>query len=163
MNANLSFGPEVLDAIAERLKPSIKDALAQAMKGLMPPTPLVSNDHHRTQAPKLPDSTGVEVSIEDRINAQTVKGEILKQNGQKDDRLLIDCRTAAHLLDVSTRTLYRLSSEGALPPAVKVGRLSRWRAEELKAWVDADCPLLKDWHWPQHESQSLASKKTARR
>lgn len=45
---------------------------------------------------------------------------------------LVDLRSVAAQLAVSTRTIHRLIAAGELPPPVKVGRASRWfRADVL--------------------------------
>ena len=68
--------------------------------------------------------------------------------------LLIDVKEVARRLDLSERTVWRLSSAGMLPrPVVIGGKSKRWRAEEIAAWVAAGCPDRKAWE--------AMSKKTA--
>lgn len=40
------------------------------------------------------------------------------------------------LTRVSSTTIYRWIDEGSFPPPVKAGRLSRWRASEVAAFID---------------------------
>ncbi|WP_165064028.1 helix-turn-helix transcriptional regulator [Paludisphaera rhizosphaerae] len=58
-------------------------------------------------------------------------------------RLLIDAEEFARWLDVSERTLWRLLSAGKVPKPMRVGRSTRWRAEEIRGWIDRGCPAEK--------------------
>lgn len=61
--------------------------------------------------------------------------------------LLLTAAVAAGLCSVSLRTWRRLDSSGAIPQAIPVGISSkRWRLDELKAWVAADCPSRYEWN-----------------
>lgn len=51
----------------------------------------------------------------------------------------------AGLLQVSKRSLWRLRSSGKLPRPVKLGGSVRWRAEEVRLWIEAGCPNLREW------------------
>lgn len=51
--------------------------------------------------------------------------------------LLIDPRAAAALLAISARTLWALTAPRGPIPAVRVGRLVRYRPDDLAAWVQA--------------------------
>jgi excisionase family DNA binding protein len=53
---------------------------------------------------------------------------------------LLAVHRVAEILSCSTRHVYRLSSSGRMPPAVKVGALARWSREAIEAWVAANCP-----------------------
>lgn len=48
----------------------------------------------------------------------------------------------AVLLGCSPRTVYRLADRGAMPPAIKLGALRRWRRVEIERWLDARCPEI---------------------
>lgn len=54
--------------------------------------------------------------------------------------LLLDVKETAELLNASPRTVYRLSDAGRMPRPVKIGALVRWRADEIRRWIDAGCP-----------------------
>lgn len=58
-----------------------------------------------------------------------------------DDVLLMAVEQVAHLLQVSTRTVWRLVSAGKLVAPVYVGKAARWRYRDLKQWIEAGCPL----------------------
>lgn len=71
--------------------------------------------------------------------------------GQKmptDQGLLIDLRAVAKLLNISERTVWGMADEGRMPKPIKIGRIARWRQEEIQAWVRAGAPAMSDWDWP---------------
>jgi len=49
---------------------------------------------------------------------------------------LLDSQQAAQLLRIHPRTLQRLARQGELP-ALQIGRLWRYRASDLTAWVQS--------------------------
>ena len=53
--------------------------------------------------------------------------------------LLITARKLAQLLEVSTRTLWRLRSAGQLPEPMRLGGAVRWRLDEVRAWIAGGC------------------------
>ncbi|HCD32043.1 MAG TPA: hypothetical protein DER01_06510 [Phycisphaerales bacterium] len=57
--------------------------------------------------------------------------------------VLLDVRQVAKMLNASSRTVYRLSDMGRMPQPVKLGALVRWRAVELRDWIDAGCPTCR--------------------
>lgn len=59
--------------------------------------------------------------------------------------LLLSAACMARLLGISERTLWRLRSAGKLPRPVQLGGSIRWRAEEIRQWIDAGCPPLDEW------------------
>ena len=46
---------------------------------------------------------------------------------------------------VSLRAWRRWDASGRIPRAVAIGRLKRWRRNELEAWVEAGCPSRDEW------------------
>lgn len=52
------------------------------------------------------------------------------------DTLLVDARTAAKMLAVSTRTLWTLTDRGDIP-AVRIGRSVRYAIDDLRRFIDA--------------------------
>ena len=52
---------------------------------------------------------------------------------------LLRVDTVAALLDVSIRHVWRLADSGRMPRPVKLGGSRRWRAEEIKDWIDKGC------------------------
>ena len=60
------------------------------------------------------------------------------------DGELIDVSRIARLLDVSTRTVWRMVRRGELHEPFKVGGGTRWRREEIDRWLDAGCPAVSE-------------------
>lgn len=58
------------------------------------------------------------------------------------DVRLLTADELAEMLKVSTRTLWRLLSKGALPEPVRLGGSTRWRLHEVQQWIDEGCPPL---------------------
>jgi predicted DNA-binding transcriptional regulator AlpA len=46
--------------------------------------------------------------------------------------------------DCSTRTVYRLSDAGRMPPPIKLGSLVRWDLDEIDEWIAAGCPAVRN-------------------
>jgi len=61
------------------------------------------------------------------------------------DRLLISARVAARMCGKSLRTWRAWDSAGWIPRPVRIGRATLWRADELRAWVEAGCPRRAEW------------------
>ena len=59
---------------------------------------------------------------------------------QASEPLLISAEQVASILNVSTRTLWRLLSAGKLPEPVRLGGSTRWRLDQVRQWIDAGCP-----------------------
>lgn len=53
---------------------------------------------------------------------------------------LFDVEQVASILNVSPRTVYRMSDAGAMPRPRHLGALVRWSRLEIEAWVKAGCP-----------------------
>ena len=60
------------------------------------------------------------------------------------DGELIDVSRIARLLDVSTRTVWRMVRRGELHEPFKVGGGTRWRRVEIDRWLDAGCPAASE-------------------
>jgi predicted DNA-binding transcriptional regulator AlpA len=62
------------------------------------------------------------------------------------DSMLIDARRLAELLDVSKATFDRMKAAGKLPRHIELSRgCHRWRLSEVRDWIDAGCPPIKEW------------------
>jgi len=63
-----------------------------------------------------------------------------------DGPLLWDAAQLAEVLGVSERTIRRMDSEGRLPRPIQLtSRAVRWRAAEIRDWVDVRCPSRDVW------------------
>jgi predicted DNA-binding transcriptional regulator AlpA len=60
-------------------------------------------------------------------------------------RLLLSAKDAASACGLSSQTWWRLHSSGKTPMPIKLGGSTRWKADELRAWVDAGCPDRATW------------------
>ncbi|TWT67023.1 Helix-turn-helix domain protein [Posidoniimonas polymericola] len=54
--------------------------------------------------------------------------------------LLATPTQVAEMLQVSTRTLWRMRAAGKLPEPVRLGAAVRWRRDEIEQWVRDGCP-----------------------
>jgi predicted DNA-binding transcriptional regulator AlpA len=60
--------------------------------------------------------------------------------------LLLAAPQAAALCGVSEATWHRMNAAGRCPAPLRLSRgCVRWRAEELRAWVQAGTPRRKEW------------------
>jgi predicted DNA-binding transcriptional regulator AlpA len=74
--------------------------------------------------------------------------ERIEDNGERsksgewnvDQQLLIGAKELAGIMDVSTRTLWRLLSKGELIKPIRVGGNTRWRMDDIRRWIEAGCP-----------------------
>jgi excisionase family DNA binding protein len=67
----------------------------------------------------------------------------MSQKGQPSGRAapaLISAAELADLLQISTRTLWRLRSAGKLIRPIKLGGSTRWRFDEVQDWIAQGCP-----------------------
>lgn len=55
---------------------------------------------------------------------------------------LIKVDEFAQMLDVSTRTLYRMVSARKVPKPVRLGGCTRWRLDLVRQWIGSGCPDL---------------------
>jgi predicted DNA-binding transcriptional regulator AlpA len=60
--------------------------------------------------------------------------------------LLLAAPQAAALCGVSEATWHRMNASGRCPAPLRLSRgCVRWRAEELRAWIQAGAPRRKGW------------------
>ena len=60
--------------------------------------------------------------------------------------LLTDAQVG-DFLGMSRRTIRQMDTTGRLPQGLKLGRLRRWRRDELADWVKSGCPGRARWRW----------------
>lgn len=66
--------------------------------------------------------------------------------GAQTAPLLVDAAGAAQLLSLGRTSFFGLVAAGRVPRAVfRHGRIVRWDAQELRAWVRAGCPNRDTW------------------
>jgi predicted DNA-binding transcriptional regulator AlpA len=71
--------------------------------------------------------------------------QLLKKQELGVAPLLVTAKTAAALCGKSLRTWRTWDAAGWIPRPVRIGRSTLWRADELRAWVAADCPRRVEW------------------
>jgi predicted DNA-binding transcriptional regulator AlpA len=115
-------------AMTARLFEVFKDTLETSMKKTLADSPIQAA------------SPGTELSAKDKLKAADLRIAVLLGKIPEDAGLLIDAKTFARLLSISSRTLSRLIDLKAVPQPVHLGRLTRWRLSEVLEWIEADCP-----------------------
>jgi len=53
---------------------------------------------------------------------------------------LLEAKSVATVLACSPRMIWKMKDAGTMPPPVRVGRLVRWRREDIENWVREGCP-----------------------
>jgi len=60
--------------------------------------------------------------------------------------LLLNVNAAAQLLGVSRNMVWQMDASGSIPAPIRIGRrCTRWRRDEIEAWVRAGCPSRERW------------------
>ncbi len=59
--------------------------------------------------------------------------------------LLVTAKQAAAMCGKSLRTWRTWDAAGWIPQPVRIGRSTLWRLDELREWVEADCPRREEW------------------
>ncbi|MCH8854261.1 MAG: helix-turn-helix domain-containing protein [Planctomycetes bacterium] len=72
-----------------------------------------------------------------------------QNDGYDDPTELMTVGDVARSLRLSIRATWRANAAGFLPRPLKVGRATRWRSEELTAWVRAGMPVRSAWEQRQ--------------
>jgi predicted DNA-binding transcriptional regulator AlpA len=52
------------------------------------------------------------------------------------DKILLCDKDVAVLLSISRATIWRLKSQGKLPPPVRLGKAVRWRKVDIVKWFE---------------------------
>lgn len=60
-------------------------------------------------------------------------------------RELLNSHEASRLCGVSRATWYRMIAGCKVPEPHRFGKRALWDAKELRQWIDARCPVLRDW------------------
>lgn len=78
----------------------------------------------------------------------TQSGPARKEKTSSDSvSKLIDAAEVSHLLGLSARTVWRLKDAGKIPKPVAIGRMVRWRKDEIDQWITEGCPPVVRWKW----------------
>ena len=73
------------------------------------------------------------------------------------DTLTLASKDAAGLLGISRAHFWKLNGLGKLPAPVRLGRVVRWRRDELIRWLNAGCPCRERWEATQARGRSQRS------
>ena len=49
---------------------------------------------------------------------------------------LLRAQDLARALLISVRSVWKLSAHGGLPPPIRLGRSTRWRAADVRRWIE---------------------------
>ena len=53
---------------------------------------------------------------------------------------LLTAKQLADLLQLSTRSIWRLKNAAKLPAPIEIGGSVRWKREEVRQWIAEGCP-----------------------
>lgn len=126
---DLGYDPAITATLFAVFKETLETSIKQAL----------------ADSPPLVSSPGMELKATDKLKAADLRMSLLMGKIPENSSLLIDAKTFAHLLSISSRTLSRLIDLKAVPMPVHLGRLVRWRLAEVLEWIEADCPPQKSW------------------
>lgn len=144
---------EEFGEMAEKIE-SVKIGVQEKMDSMHKLVQEVLAALEMSEKPKRESSSGwVEVSKDERRKAGELRVALLLGKVPESAGLLIDAKVTADLLNISSRTLYRLEDLQAIPQPVRLGKLIRWRLAELLAWIDAGCPQRRAWVYPSVETK----------
>jgi predicted DNA-binding transcriptional regulator AlpA len=59
--------------------------------------------------------------------------------GEVAEPLLIPAAVVAEMMQISVRTLWRLTSAKRVPAPLRIGGTVRWRLDEIKKWIAEGC------------------------
>ena len=130
---DLGFDPKT----SERLFDLFKETLEVTFKSIMVKSPISAATPSKSQ--------GTELRENDNLKAADLRIALLMGKIPEDAGLLIDAKTFAQLLSISSRTLSRLLDLKAVPKPVHLGRLIRGPVADVLEWIEADCPSQENW------------------
>ena len=66
-----------------------------------------------------------------------------KAEDSGEESALVDVKEAARMCSISASMLYKLNVAGVLPKPIKLGKLLRWKRQDILEWIDQGCPTGK--------------------
>lgn len=60
-------------------------------------------------------------------------------------RILISARELSELLNCSLRHVLNMDSTGRIPRPIRLGKLVRWRIDDINAWLESGAPSREEW------------------
>jgi predicted DNA-binding transcriptional regulator AlpA len=142
LGLNFIIESSAVDALFARLRSEVEEVVcAQLAKveSSRRAEPRVHPAASRTNPPST------EILPEARARAANVLNGTPAEEVQAEDGL-IDMKTVARLMKVAQRTAYRFLSMGAMPKPLRLsGKVVRWRADEIRSWIENGCPPQDRW------------------
>ena len=147
LKATITLDDDDLHGLLVQLQRPIIEAIATKLATVKLPEPTVSAVQ---PAPAVVEKAvgGVNLAEAERLKAADLRIGLLLGKVPDTAGLLIDVKSMAKLLSVSSRTIMRLDQLQAIPAHVRIGSLVRWRLAEILAWMDAGCPFRRHWTYP---------------
>ncbi len=76
-----------------------------------------------------------------------------------EEAKLLTARQVGKVLQCGESTVRERDRKGLLPQPIRVGGSLQWRRDELKAWIEADCPPREVWNrdrntWMEEKSNA---------
>jgi predicted DNA-binding transcriptional regulator AlpA len=75
--------------------------------------------------------------------SQTVQGVAVNAVFPANAPALLSRKQVRQYTGLPERSLSRYAATGAAPKAVLIGGRSRWRRDELEAWILGNCPAVR--------------------
>lgn len=145
------FAEQVQEALVQRLADVLEKEVTRAIEKFTKdftskPVPATDNSGAVT--------TGVQLTRLDQASARELRAAYLLGKLPDDGALLIDTKAVSRFLNVSARTVSRLSDTRAMPAPIRLGNKVKWRLREIIEWVEADCPPQKFWQYSEGQGKN---------
>lgn len=137
VQADLTLDNEAVSGIVEQFRGVVEQTVAAQIESLKASLDRPEKSPEPQQRRTL---DGISLPEIERLKAADLRTAILLGKVPEDTGLLIDVQMMAKLLSVSPRTVARLQDTKAIPQAVKLGTLVRWKLIEVIEWLDSGCP-----------------------
>ena len=132
--------------IMDALPSLVEEAVVRAVEKVRPPT--TASDETPAGCSESAAS-GVTLTQADKTNASELRTAYLLGKLPENGSLLINTKEVARLLNISPRSVYRLTDEKAVPEPIRIGNKVQWRVREIIEWVESDCPPQKFWRYSE--------------
>ncbi len=141
MRAHLEFAIDdrEIGGVMERFRQIVETTVAEQLTKVRGEAAQAKEALPSSSLP-APTPEGTDLLPAERLKARDLRTALLLDKIPEDSGILVDAKTAAKLLAVSTGTLYRLRDLKAMPQPVRLGSSVRWLLAELIEWVDEGCP-----------------------
>ena len=148
LSFTVTADPQAISTLLDRIQSIVEETLLRCVAKLIPPAehpPAQKAIADHPPEPDLKKTVGVQLSKEDKVRAADLRTALLLGKVPEGAGLLVSTKEMVKLLNVSPRTLWRITNIKAIPQPVRIGTLMRWRLDEILAWLEADCPPDEQW------------------